>query len=136
MPRDASSNRPRPVRAGAAPTTRESAPVPERFPVVVTVEATDGTRWDVRVGGRTLAGRPQAGRDADHVPELLLLLFAPAGAEEPEREALVPAAGLVDAEGGLRPRAVLQALDAAGPYAGTSPRSDAFFEGTRRRRGR
>lgn len=136
MVRDASSHRPRPVRAGAAPTGADSAALKDRFPVALTVEDDDGVRWDVRVAGRALAGRAQAGGEADCAPELVLLVFSREGSTELEREALLPGAGLRDADGALREVPVLGALEGARPYGGGAPRGDGFFDGTRRRRDR
>jgi hypothetical protein len=136
MARDGSSNRPRPVRAGAAPTTPESASLEDRFPVALTVKDDDGVQWQVRVAGGALAGRAQAGRNAESVPELVLLVFTRQGDEEPTRELLLPGAGLRRGDGSWREDVVHAALEEAVPYQGGTPRGAGFFEGTRQRRGR
>lgn len=136
MSSDRPSNRPQPVRAGAAPPAVERCPVEDRFDVELTVEGGDGTRWEVRVAGRALAGRAQAGRGVDSVPELLLLAFTREGEEAPEREALVATATIRGPGGGLNPDAVRALLDSARPFEGSTPAERDFFPGTRRRRKR
>lgn len=121
---------------GAAPPTRDSAPVEERFDVALRVEDQSGAAWEVRVAGRSLSGRAQSGPAAEGTARLVLLVFTREGAEAPEREALVAEAVVRAPDGTLHPDAVAAALAGAGPYRGVEPRADAFFDGTRRQRGR
>lgn len=104
--------------------------------MALTVEDDDGVQWQVRVAGASLAGRAQAGRDAESVPELVLLVFTRQGDEEPARELLLPRAGLRGSDGSWREDVVRAALDEAVPYQGGTPRGAGFFEGTRQRRRR